>query len=202
MAVLALVAAAALAADVARVEGLGGSAPSDDDLTYFDGTPWWLTWGGLYRGTWFNSADFYGTAEEMEIDQSEMWFYHHTSYPWDTSDVYFELYNGDQMGPTDQLDQTMVTATHYSAVELDYDPVIATEANFWLVANTELSSGGWPAILGDNSPGDTDHSFFSDDFIVWEPWIIQGPTSNDYWIQAEGSPSFDNATWGSIKTLY
>lgn len=203
LAVLALVAAAAFAADVARVDVPGGSAPSDDDLTYFDGTSWWLTWGGLYRGTWFNTEDFYGVDTLFVLEESEMWFYHHSSYPWDTSDVYFEVYNGDQMAPMDQLDQTLTTATHMSPTTVPYDPTIGTEANFWLIANTELSSGGWPAILGDNTPSDVSHSFFSDDFIVWEPWIIQGPNSNDYQIYAKGLPdAFDSATWGSIKTLY
>ncbi|MFO7949285.1 MAG: hypothetical protein R6U36_02845 [Candidatus Fermentibacteraceae bacterium] len=204
LAVLALVAAAAFAADVARVDVPGGSAPSDDDLTYFDGTSWWLTWGGLYRGTWFNTEDFYGAAESFVLEESEMWFYHHSSYPWDTSDVYFEVYNGDQSAPVDELDQTQTTATHYSPTTVTYDPTVGTEANFWVIANTELSSGGWPAILGDNTPSDVSHSFFSDDFIVWEPWIIQGPNSNDYEIYATGVPeeAFDSATWGSIKTLY
>jgi hypothetical protein len=42
------------------IPGPLGTAPSDDELTYFDGTAWWLSWDGLYRGTWFNTADFYG----------------------------------------------------------------------------------------------------------------------------------------------
>jgi len=204
LAVLALVAAAAFAADVARVDVPGGSAPSDDDLTYFDGTSWWLTWGGLYRGTWFNTEDFYGSAEYFEIEQTEMWFYHHSSYPWDTSDVYFEVYNGDQMAPADNLDQTLTTAVHCSAVEVVCDPGIYCEQNFWVIANTEMSHGGWPSIVGDNTPNDADHSFFSADFIVWFPWVTNGSVSSDLWIATEPepwNPGFESTTWGAVKTL-
>jgi hypothetical protein len=189
------------AADNARLPEPGGPGPTDDHLTYFDGTAWWLSWEGTYRGTWFNTEDFYGYPTTFLLSEMEMWFYHHSSYPWDTSDVYFEVYNGDQMAPVTQLDQTMVTATHYQAVLLEYYPGIVCEQNFWLIANTELSSGGWPAVLGDNTPNTTDHSFASDDFIVWEPWIIQGPTANDYWIQCT-SLALEVTTWGAVKALF
>jgi len=67
--------------------------------------------------------------------------------------------------------------------------------------NTSLSSGGWPCILGDNTPNSTSHSFFSDDFIIWEPWIVQGPNSNDYFIRVEGYPpwTLQSESWGAIK---
>jgi hypothetical protein len=203
LAVLALVAAAAFAADVARVEGLGSHVPSDaDDLTYFDGTPWWYTWGGVYRGTWFDAEEFYGFATTFHIEAAEYWFYHGSTGVWDTSDVYLEVWNGDQMGPTAQLDQQMVTASHYAPTTATYDPYVECEQNFWLAVNTELSAGGWPSILGDNSPDDVDHCFFSDDGIVWEPWIIQGPTSNSYWMTASGEANLSDTSWGSIKALY
>ena len=198
-----LTAAAAALAGNSRLEHPVGEAPSSSDLTYFDGTAWWLSWDGLYRGTWFHMQDFYPSPVDFELRQSEMWFYHHASYPWDTSEVWFEVFNGDQMAPVEQLDRTLVTAAHYSAVEVDYGAMFFTEPDFWLIANTEVSSGGWPSILGDSTPNETDHSFHSDDFIVWEPWVIQGPTANDYWIQAEGPlPGFESATWGAVKTLF
>ena len=203
LAVLALVAAAAFAADVARVEGLGSGAPSDaDELSYYDGTPWWITWGGVYRGTWFNTEDFYGYETSFLLEMNEQWFYHSSSYPWDTSDIYMEVWEGDQMGPVTQVDQTMVTAVHYGPSQVDYDPVLDLPQNFWLAANTEMSAGGWPSILGDNTPNDVNHSFFSDDGIVWEPWIIQGPTADDYTMYASGEADLNGASWGSIKALY
>ncbi|MFO7949282.1 MAG: hypothetical protein R6U36_02830 [Candidatus Fermentibacteraceae bacterium] len=197
-----LMAAAFLSAGNVAIPDPVGTAPSDDELTYFDGTAWWLSWDGLYRGTWFNTEDFYGVPNDWEHGRTEMWFYHHSSYPWDTSDIYFEVYNGDQTGAAELLDQTRTTAGHYTAVVVECYPTFTTEPDFWLMANTELSSGGWPSILGDNTPNEVNHSFHSDDFIVWQPWIIQGPMANDYWIVAEEILSLESATWGAVKTLF
>jgi len=202
-----LVVSGNLAAGNIRIPEAGGWTPPVDGMTYFDGTPWWLSWDGLYRGTWFNAAEFYGYPTSYYIQESEMWFYHHSSYPWDTSEVWFHVYNGDQMAPVDELDQTQTTAAHCSAVEVVYDPGISCEQNFWVIANTEMSGGGWPSLIGDNTANywGEDHSFYSEDFIVWEPWVIQGPVSNDYWMATEPepwNPGFQSATWGAVKTLY
>ena len=138
-------------------------------------------------------------------DGTEYWFYHGTSYPWDTSELYLEVWNGDQMGPTTQLDQQMVTVAHYAATAAVYDPCLECGQSFWTMANTEMSDGGWPSILGDNSPDDVNHSFYSDDGIVWEPWVIQGPTANSYEMIACGppyGPGLSKTSWGAIKALY
>jgi len=191
---------------------IGGNAPldrplpvpaTDDLLQYDDGSAWWLSWSGLYRGTWFNTTDFYPPATGFWVEYLEYWFYHHSSYPWDAASFSAELYNGGSSAPVTQLDQTSVTALHYAPCFANYSSPIWAEANFWGVVNTEMSSGGWPSILGDNSPDFADHSFFSDDFIVWEPWVIQGPTANDYFIRANGGTwDLDQTTWGSIKALF
>lgn len=173
-----------------------------DWLVYDNGTPNWLTWGGTYRGTWFNVEDFVPGGGACEVEQAELWFYHHTSHPWDTSDVYIELWNGDNMGPTAQLDQTMKTAIHYAPIYVDYNPIITTEGNFWCLANTEMSAGGWPSILGDGAQGTVFHSFYSDDFIVWEPWDIGGACNYFVSIYGEIPMSFDNTTWGSLKATF
>ncbi|MFO7949283.1 MAG: hypothetical protein R6U36_02835 [Candidatus Fermentibacteraceae bacterium] len=183
------------------------TAPSDDELTYFDGTSWWLSWDGTYRGTWFNSADFYGGPYNVLINASELWFYHHPSCPWDTSEYFFELHNGPQSGPDYEHFRVQCTALHYAPSEPEYDDCYTCEPQFWLVASTELSSGGWPSILGDNTPNEVDHSFYSDDFETWEPWIIQGPTANDYemycWWDCYGPGyGFESATWGAVKALF
>ncbi len=102
-----------------------------DWLKYDNGTFNWLTWEGTYRGVWFNLQDFIPGATGFEIGISQMWFYHHTSYPWDTGDFYMELWNGDAMGPMTRLDQTMVTALHLTPVYTNYNPKIETEQNFW-----------------------------------------------------------------------
>lgn len=175
---------------------------TDDTYQYDDGTAYWLTWGGLYRGTWFSTGDF-GGGGGFSITQLQFWFYHHSSYPWDTASFYAELWNGDAATPTTQLDQTSVTAVHYSPAYANYSPAIDTEADMWGLINTEMSAGGWPAVLGDNTPHAVSHSFFSDDFIVWEPWVIGGSTANDYFIRATGTiGALDQNTWGAIKGLY
>jgi hypothetical protein len=197
LAVLSLVAfAGQVAVDLNPVERDG------DWLVYDDGSTKWLTWGGTYRGVWFNIEDFIPGGGDGLLEQSEFWFYHHSSYPWDTSDVYLEIWNGDAMGPMTQMDQTMVTAIHYAPVYASYSPEVAVEENFWALANTEMSAGGWPAILGDgNAPGTIFHSFFSDDFIVWEPWDIGGACN--YFIAVNWNPgAFDNTTWGSLKATF
>ena len=119
--------------------------------------------------------------------RSELWFYHHSSYPWDTASFCCEVWNGEISMPTTQLDQTSVTALHYAPCYADYSPCLYTEPQFWILINTEMSSGGWPSVLGDNTPQSSDHSFFSDDFVMWEPWVMQGPTANDFFIRSEGN---------------
>jgi hypothetical protein len=176
---------------------------TDAYLHYDDGTAYWLSWNGLYRGVWFNLLDFSPWSPGAAIFMLESWFFHHASYPWDTASFYAEIYGGDAAGPTTQLDQTSVTAAHYSPVYAVYSwPGIQVEQNFWCLINTEMSAGGWPSLLGDNTPQSVSHSFQSDDFVIWEPWIIQGPTANDFFIGAEPFLELDQSTWGSIKTLF
>ncbi len=152
----------------------------------------------MYRGVWFDATDFIPYVTYYEIYQSEFWFYHHASYPWDTSDVYVEVWEGPVSNPVTQLDQTMITAIHYAPVYATYATPLLSSAEFWAFANTEMSAGGWPSILGDGTPGS--NSFFSDDFIIWEPWGDMG----DYFIAVEGFPPWDysNTTWGSLKVTF
>ena len=194
------------AADRLRLEEplyVGGG--TDDRLQYDDGSAHWLTWGGLYRGVWFDTQDFLPGSQGLDADNTEYWFYHHSTYPWDSADFYAELWNGGPSGPVTMLDRTLLVATHYTANFAYYVPPIATEQNFWALINTEMSAGGWPSILGDNTPNTTDHSFFSDDFIVWEPWIITGSIASDYFIMASGTigpVSLEFESWGAIKGLH
>ncbi len=175
------------------VEGTDG-----DWLRYDDGTYNWLTWGGMYRGTWFDATDFVPGTTACDIHQSEFWFYHHSSYPWDGSDVYVEIWDGTVSNPVTQLDQTMITAIHAAPVYATYATPLVAGAEFWAFANTEMSAGGWPSILGDGTPGT--HSFFSDDFIIWEPWGEMG----DYFVAVEADlhQALDNTTWGSLKATF
>lgn len=167
-----------------------------DELVYDDGTAHWLTWGGLYRGTWFDPTDFIYPILDCEVEGMEFWFYHHPEYPWDTSSFYAELWQGGISAPVHQLVQTQLVATHYSPAIAVYSPAISSMEPFWGLVNLEMSTGGWPSTLGDNTPNFTvdAHSFVSEDFIVWEPWI-GGETGSNL-------VSFENNSWGSIKGLY
>jgi hypothetical protein len=193
---LAFTVSCAIAADGVRLDRPLSIPGSDDCLSYDDGSAYWLAWGGLYRGVWFNLYDFGIGGGGWSAGDTEYWFYHHSSYPWDTASFYGEMYNGDSTGPAAQLDQTSVTAVHYSAVYACYSPSVSAEDNFWVLINTEMSGGGWPSALGDPAPGLVYHSFFSDDFIVWEPWV-----SGDFFIRTSWC-DLAPETWGSIKVLY
>jgi hypothetical protein len=164
-------------------------ACTDDWYQYDDGSAYWVTWTGVYRGVWFNVQDF--GAPDATLSQMQYWFCHHSSYPWDTASFYSELYNGASAGPETQLNQTSVTAVHYAPCYADYGAGIYAGVDFWGLINTEMSAGGWPSVLGDNTPNGTgyDHSFYSDDFIVWNPWVPEGV-------------GLEQDTWGAVKTLY
>ena len=200
IAILAVLSLAALAGQVAvNLDPIQGS--DADWLTYDDGTPNWYTWGGVYRGVWFNCEDFIPGAVGISVTQSEVWFYHGVSSGnvWDTSDVYIEIWNGDSMAPVTQLDQTMGVAAHYAPMYTTYATPLMGEANLWCIVNTELSAGGWPSVLGDGTPGV--NSFFSDDFIIWEPWGDMG----DYMIAIEGDidpGALSSSSWGSLKAAF
>lgn len=168
-------------------------------LTYCSGTPAWLSWGGTYRGTWFDLEDFYPGVTNALISEVELWFYHNSSYPWDTSDAYAELWEGGSYGPSSELDQQIVTAQHLTPVYIYYDPPVEVPADFWVLVNTEMSAGGWPSILGDNSEEPVPHSFYSDDFIVWEPWF----DGRNYFVAVLAE--FDNLgaiSWGELKSMF
>ena len=179
---------------------------TDDWYQYDDGSAYWLTWDGLYRATWFDIEDFIpGAGPVVQLHVLQFWFYHHSSYPWDTASFIAEAWDGGVSMPADSIDATSVTAIHYAPCYVDYGypgPGITLHTQWWLIINTEMSAGGWPSTLGDNTPGTSDHSFFSDDFTVWEPWIIQGPTANDFFIRCTGYIGLESSTWGSIKTLF
>ncbi len=169
---------------------------TDDCLQYDDGTAALVFWD--YCGVWFDTQDFVPVSAGGSVYQLQFWFYHSTGSPWDTSSFYAELWNGDDYGPLTQLDQTSVTATHFAPVYADYSPAIAVEQNFWGIANTEMSTGGWPSALADFTPNFTGypHSFV-ESAGGWVPW--------DLLIRADAyipDLQLTQTSWGSIKTLF
>lgn len=172
---------------------------TDAVFQYDDGSAYWLTWGGLYRGVWFDLEDFVPGAAGGELSALEFWFYHHSSYPWDATCFYAEVYSGDQSGPATLLASVSVPVSHMGPDYVCFDPPLVVPSDFWVVMNTEMSLGGWPSILGDPSASAAPHSFFSDDFLAWEPWGI-----GDYFIRSHGEAllGLESTTWGAVKRLF
>ncbi len=208
MRLVVLLAFATVFASTASADGLRLDRPVTVDspdlvLQYDDGSAYWLTWTGLYKGVWFNIDDF-GQGLMWVAEQSQLWFYHHPSYSWDTSSFYCELYNGDQSGPVpvSLMDQTSMAAIHYQPVYTYHWPAPQCGPDFWIVVNSEMSSGGWPSLLSDGSTRPVAHSFHSDDFEVWEPWL-SATQKCDYMIRSTGwQTALESATWGSIKAIF
>lgn len=171
-----------------------------DWLCYDNGTAGWFTWTGTYRGVWFDLEDFMPGYTGANIEVSQIWFYHSSSYPWDTGEFLAELWNGGSTGPSELLDQSSATALHFAPVAVYYDMPVEVETDFWCIVNTELSTGGWPSLLGDNAQGTVPHSFYSDDYMVWVPWAI-GAACN-YFISIGTVTSLFRSTWGALKSAF
>jgi hypothetical protein len=126
-------------------------------------------------------------------------------HPWDTGSFYCEVWNGDYMAPLVQLNQLLLNAIHYAPCYAVYTPSIECESNFWVLVNTEMSGGGWPSLIGDDSPPSPsvgDHSYYSDDFFVWEPWS-SADEGGDYFIRTNfDATSIERSTWGGIKVMF
>lgn len=162
----------------------------DDVLQYDDGYVSFLTWAGNYRGVWFDLDDFYPGASGFSIDTLEVWVY--------SGSYVAAIYTGGPEGPGSCLYESELTSG--SVVPVD-PPVEVEGSDFWVIMTPE-SPGGTP-LLGDATPQPVaSHSFFSDDFVVWEPWMMGGPNASDYFIRTHGSPLEELApsTWGAIKT--
>lgn len=171
-----------------RADGL--MSGSKNRLQYDSGTAAWFTNAGTYRGTWFDIQDFLPGTNFFEIECTEFWFYHSASYPWDTSQFYAELWNGEAT-PDEFIDRQTLTALHYAPCIAIYYPSIMVESDFWIIVNTDLSKSGCPSLLCDDDGNFTgeSHSFFSYDFSLWEPWTT-------------ASVDLSRASWGSIKGLF
>lgn len=170
-------------------EGPSPAGSYGDPLQYDDGTAAWLAWTGTYRGTWFDITDF-GLSGSWTTTCTEIWCYHHASFPWDVSSFYCDLYKGDQQGPAYWLDQTSLVAMHFQPCFAQYaQPITIDGEDFWVIVNTEMSANCSPSTLSDGSQAPVDHSFYSDDFFTWIPW-------DPY------SIALMHETWGEVKTLF
>lgn len=202
----------ALASADVQMENLSSPIPPStskgDWLCYDNGTPQWLCWEHQYRGVWFNMEDFV-PGGNMELELTEMWFFHHTSYPWDTAETYIEFWNGTSSGPADFIERFSVTAEHMAPVTLDHSPDwMIVENQFWIIQNTELSSGGWPSILGDDGGCPVAHSMVSDNMSLWEPFTGLDGTHSELFIRTLGEYPWAHGadltpqSWGALKTVF
>jgi len=164
-----------------------------DILSYDDGTSYWVCWEGTQRGVWFNTADFYPpSGRNWSAEETEFWFFHSPSYPWDTASFYAELYDGGASGPGTLLNRTSVTAVHYEATYAFYNPCVECGYQFWVIQNACMSGGGWPSILSDNSPLPVVHSFCDG-----QPW-----ERGNYIIRTACWTGLQSDTWAGIKSLF
>jgi hypothetical protein len=200
------------------IPSIGPSSPGDVTFycQYDDGLPNWLMWSGTYRGVWFHVHDFDPGSYAMGLEWSEYWFYHHSIYPWDTSEFYAEVWNPDAVQdslifPYQLLDRQVVTALHYGPAYSYYPPIIEAgippESCFWILANMEMSSGGWPSSLSDGSATTypAPRSWWSDDFFTWNPSEPSPGDFCDYFIRTQGEGinlPLQRVTWGSIKATF
>ena len=195
--IVGLIAALVLASGAMEVPSESVTWLSGDDcLQYDDGVPAWLSWGGSYRGTWFNTADFYSEECQLMLGAAELWFMHGV-YPWDTSEFTAQVHNGGPGGPVELLFDTTLVASHMTGVIVEFPDSIETEADFWIGVSTELSSGGWPSNLADAE--NSGHSYLSEDFVTWDEAV------GDWFIRGHGSPldmALQSDTWGGIKALF
>jgi len=171
--------------------------PQPPDIFFYDdGCPSWITWAGTYRGVWFGLSDFYPEPYNTQLLSSEMWFYHLSEFPWDTSEFSCELWSGDEGYPICEIASVSGIAQHYCAVTCQFNEQPCVPEVFWIILNTEQSTGGWPSSISDGTipSSGTDHSFFSNGFIVWEPWTIQGSTCYPMKLESQ--------SWGSLKNLF
>ncbi len=170
--------------------------PAPLPMVYDDGTPAWLTWSGNYRAVWFDPCDFVMEPPiNYYLTSIEMWFFHDSNYPWDTSSFSCEIWTGDILCPVSLFESQYCTAQHYSPVSYQTENLFYVDYCFWTVLDFTQSVGGWPSLICDATPSSSlSHSFVSDDFIIWEPWTVE--QSSSY------SLDFPTLSWGTLKTLF
>ena len=178
----------------AEVQQSAVPPPPPEILAYDDGNAFWFSWAGTYRAVWFDLYDFV-VPTNYQVHGAEMWFYHHSEYPWDTGSFLCEVWLGDLMGPIEKIASEACIAQQYSSVYCQFDWQPYYPEQFWILLDMSESVGGWPSVVCDNTGyANEGHSYFSNDFIVWEPWIIQESSCFPL--------SYESCSWGNLKTLF
>jgi len=151
------------------------------ELSYHGSSPEWMFNGGSSRGTWFHLEDFMPGAEEFTIEWAEVWLF---SY---SAPVLVEIWNGNSSGQSELLAQGELTGS-----EVWFSSPVVTGPDFWCVVNYYEPV----SILADGEPDG--HSFYSDDFLVWEPFDL-----GEFFISVGNeNESLNKGSWAMIKSCY
>lgn len=166
---------------VALLSAICAFAFAGPELSYHGSSPEWLFSGGSSKGTFFHLEDFIPGASEFTIEWAEVWLYSLTA------PAYVEIWNGAGSGPSELLAREELTESR-----VWFNPPVVTGADFWCVVNsTEPQS-----ILADGEPDG--HSFFSEDFLVWEPFDL-----GEFFISVgNDNESLGRVSWGMIKNCF
>ncbi len=151
------------------------------ELSYHGETPEWMFSAGQCRGTWFDIQDFQPGATEFTVEWVEIWL---LSYP---SGTCLELWNGGMSGPA----ELVVSAELTDGMVWLPDPVVM-EGQFWCL----VTSGEPIQILAD---GEADgHSFYSDDWLIWEQFDL-----GEFFISVGNeSEELSQHSWAALKTAF
>ncbi len=166
------------------------AAADDVVLKYHGDEPDWHHEYGYVHGTWFHVQDFLPDATGFTVEWAELGLLFPTSMHSATMTV--EIWNGDSDGPSEFLasKEIVIPETLFT-----FDSPVETAGDFWCLLNV----GGGPVaayIVYDSTP--QGHSFFSDDFLVWEEF-----TEGEFFISVGGTDySLETTTWGGIKGTY
>lgn len=147
----------------------------------------WYFQSGIGQGTWFHVEDFMPGPAGFTVEWAELGLYYPTALLNSTMTV--QIWNGGSEGPSEFLASQEIQVPQTLFI---FDPPVDTAGDFWCI----LNDGGTPVgayIAYDYTP--QGHSFFTDDFVVWE-----GFTEGEFFISVGCSTfSLESCTWGGIK---
>lgn len=117
-------------------------------ITYYSGSPAWVTWQQPMRATWFVPPDFANCQYPFWIKKIKNIFYEHPDHPWDSEYFYFMVL-GDNGADTLYLSPQLLAQRYPMETEHDMgaDSVEITAGNFYLAVDPE--GAGHPSCLAD-----------------------------------------------------
>ncbi|MCD4706413.1 MAG: hypothetical protein K8S62_01595 [Candidatus Sabulitectum sp.] len=175
---------------------------TDDLLQYDDGIADWFTFEGEYRGTWFNLEDFYPAVDAtgFVVNYAEVWFFHVSTQPWDTSYFIGEITDGTPDSPGTVFAHDTGIATHLSPSYIYPMAPCTTSMNFTVTEIPQFSPFlGAPSVASDLSPATKPRSFTVTSSVI-DFWQY------DFLIRVNGYPTppveLARTTWASLKATF